>query len=83
MTDEAEAPAANPNGGLRKKLLSGLGLVVVAGALIWGLWYYVTQKGRVHTDNAYVGADLALVHGNGGVLSAQATTILAGPAWTS
>ena len=28
-------------------------------------------------------ADLALVHGNGGVLSAQATTILAGPAWTS
>jgi acetyl-CoA acetyltransferase len=26
------------------------------------------------------GADLALVHGNGGVLSAQATTILGGPA---
>jgi acetyl-CoA acetyltransferase len=27
-----------------------------------------------------IGADLALVHGNGGVLSAQATTILGGPA---
>ncbi len=26
------------------------------------------------------GADVALVHGNGGVLSAQATTILGGPA---
>ncbi len=26
------------------------------------------------------GADLTLVHGNGGVLSAQATTILGGPA---
>ena len=61
MTDEAEAIAENPNGGLRKKLLSGLALVVLAGALIWGLWYYLTQKGRVHTDNAYVGADLALV----------------------
>ena len=61
MTEEAELTAANPNGGLRKKLLSGLALVVVAGALIWGIWYYVTQKGRVHTDNAYVGADLAQV----------------------
>ena len=61
MTEEAEAIATNPNGGLRKKLLSGLALVVLAGALIWGIWYYLTQKGRVHTDNAYVGADLAQV----------------------
>ena len=61
MTEEAELTAANPNGGLRKKLLSGLALVVLAGALIWGIWYYLTQKGRVHTDNAYVGADLAQV----------------------
>ena len=61
MNDEADTPAANPNSGRRKKLLTGLALVVLAGGLIWGIWYFVTQKGRVHTDNAYVGADVAQV----------------------
>jgi len=36
-----------------------IGLAVVAG--IWGVWYFLTQAGRVHTDNAYVGADTAVV----------------------
>ena len=61
MNDEADTPAANPISGRRKKLLTGLALVVLAGGLIWGIWYFVTQKGRVHTDNAYVGADVAQV----------------------
>src|SRR3546814_2748538 len=45
----------------RKKLLRILAIVVVTIALLWGLWYVLTQAGRVSTDNAYVGADSATV----------------------
>jgi membrane fusion protein (multidrug efflux system) len=45
----------------RKKLLHLLGLVVIIAALGWGVWYWLTQSGRIHTDNAYVGADTAVV----------------------
>ena len=64
MTDSApaEAEAApNPNGDLRRKLLGRFALMLALAALVWGLWYFVTQRGRVHTDNAYVGADIAVV----------------------
>ena len=30
-------------------------------AALWGIWYFLTQAGRVSTDNAYVGADSAAV----------------------
>lgn len=53
-TDEAR-------GAKRNKMLRILGLVVLVAALIWGAWYFLTQSGRVHTDNAYVGADSAVV----------------------
>ncbi len=53
-TDEAR-------GAKRNKLLRILALVVLTAALIWGAWYFLTQAGRVHTDNAYVGADSAVV----------------------
>ncbi|MDO9370079.1 MAG: HlyD family efflux transporter periplasmic adaptor subunit [Sphingopyxis sp.] len=67
---EAQAPEATPeaNGGKRKKLLRILAIVVVTIAILWGLWYFLTQAGRVHTDNAYVGAD-----------SAQVTALVSGP----
>ena len=45
----------------RKKLLRLFALVLLALAVIWGIWYFVTQAGRVSTDNAYVGADTAVV----------------------
>ena len=45
----------------RKKLLHLLGLVVIIAALGWAVWYWLTQSGRIHTDNAYVGADTAVV----------------------
>jgi membrane fusion protein, multidrug efflux system len=45
----------------RKRLLTILGGVVLIGAIVWGLWYFITQAGRVQTDNAYVGADSAQV----------------------
>ncbi len=72
---ETGAPETSPettepetNGAKRKKLLRILALVVVTIAILWGLWYFLTQAGRVHTDNAYVGAD-----------SAQVTALIAGP----
>ncbi len=75
MADETAA-AATPapeatlegNGAKRAKLLRILALVVVTVAVLWGVWYFLTQAGRVHTDNAYVGAD-----------SAQVTALIAGP----
>jgi membrane fusion protein (multidrug efflux system) len=72
---ETPAPEATPdtagaegNGAKRKKLLRILALIVVTIAILWGLWYFLTQAGRVHTDNAYVGAD-----------SAQVTALVSGP----
>ena len=53
-TDEAR-------GAKRSKMLRILALVVLVAALLWGAWYFLTQSGRVHTDNAYVGADSAVV----------------------
>jgi membrane fusion protein (multidrug efflux system) len=69
-TAEAEAPAmtAAERTTKRKKLFRILGLVVLVLAAAWGIWYFLTQVGRVHTDNAYVGAD-----------SAQVTALVSGP----
>ena len=66
MTDTALDPADDTmpdpaQDDKRRKLLRLFALVVAGGGLIWGAWYYATQFGRVHTDNAYVGADIALV----------------------
>lgn len=74
MADETAATPAEPspdldgNGAKRRKFLRILLIVVVVAALIWAAWYYLTQAGRVHTDNAYVGADSAVV-----------TALVAGP----
>ena len=72
--DTAAIPAetspenAAGNGAKRAKFLRILVIVVLVAALLWGAWYFLTQAGRVHTDNAYVGADSAVV-----------TALVAGP----
>jgi membrane fusion protein, multidrug efflux system len=48
-------------GGRRKRLLRIMALAVLILAVLWAVWYMLTQAGRVHTDNAYVGADTAQV----------------------
>ncbi|MCX7587751.1 HlyD family efflux transporter periplasmic adaptor subunit [Phenylobacterium sp. 58.2.17] len=62
----ATAPAAN--GARRKRLFMILGGVVLAGALIWGLYWLLVGSRHVTTDNAYVNAD-----------TAQVTALVAGP----
>jgi len=58
---EALSATDEARGAKRNKMLRILALVVLVAALIWGAWYFLTQSGRVHTDNAYVGADSAVV----------------------
>ncbi len=65
VADEADAPAP---AGKRKRLFAIFGIVVLALALLYGVYYLLVERGRVHTDNAYVGAD-----------SAQITPLVAGP----
>lgn len=63
--DTAPAPAAEeaapPTAGKRRKLLTIVAAVAIAAGAIYGVWYFLTQAGRVSTDNAYVGADSATV----------------------
>lgn len=67
MTDDAIAAANDGNStdallmAKRKKFLRLFALALLIVATIWGIWYFITQAGRVHTDNAYVGADTAVV----------------------
>ncbi|WP_447759992.1 HlyD family secretion protein [Sphingopyxis panaciterrae] len=61
IADDADASAAAERGAKRKKLFRILAIVVVTIAVVWGIWYFLTQAGRVSTDNAYVGADSAAV----------------------
>ena len=66
MTDNATISDQTPGSGdaamdRRRKALRIFGAVLAVVALIWGVWYFLTQAGRVHTDNAYVGADTAVV----------------------
>jgi membrane fusion protein (multidrug efflux system) len=57
---DAAAPPADRRA-RRKRWFGILALVLVATAVIWGIWFLLTQAGRVSTDNAYVGADTAQV----------------------
>ena len=64
----ATAPPPAANGARRKRLFMILGGVVLAGAVIWGLYYFLVGSRHVATDNAYVNAD-----------TAQVTALVAGP----
>jgi membrane fusion protein (multidrug efflux system) len=61
LTVDDVTPAAPDLRARRKRWLSILALVLAAVALLWSVWYFLTQAGRVSTDNAYVGADTAQV----------------------
>jgi membrane fusion protein, multidrug efflux system len=68
MADQPDPIVADPSAvakpdmqARRRRAFGILGVVVVAAALIWAVWYLLTQAGRVSTDNAYVGADTAQV----------------------
>ncbi len=67
MTD-FETPVVVDQTAKRKRLFSILGIVVLTIAVVVAVWWLLTQRGRVQTDNAYVGADSALV-----------TALVAGP----
>lgn len=64
MADDVIAPenaTANPMSARRKTLFRILGLVLLLAAIGWGVWYFINESGRESTDNAYVGADTAVV----------------------
>ncbi len=58
---ESADAASDAQGTKRAKLLRIIAVVVVVAALISGISYWLNQSGRVETDNAYVGADVAQV----------------------
>ncbi|WP_312166261.1 HlyD family secretion protein [Phenylobacterium sp.] len=65
----ASAPAsASANGARRKRLFLILGGVILAAAVIWGLYWLLVASRYVSTDNAYVNAD-----------TAQVTALVSGP----
>ena len=51
-------PGGNPN---RAKALRILGLVLVIAAALAAAWWAAFERGRIETDNAYVGGDAAQV----------------------
>ena len=53
-------PPASPNR-RRAKLFGILGAAVLVGAAGWGAHWFLAERGKVTTNNAYVGADTALV----------------------
>ena len=62
------APEANTSAegsvtdhGKRRRLFGILGIVVAVAAVLFAAWYFVSRAGRVETDDAYVGADVASV----------------------
>ena len=54
------APPPNP-GRRRKQLFGALGVAVLIAAAGWGTWWFIAERGKVSTDNAYVGAETAEV----------------------
>ena len=67
MTD-FETPVAVDQTAKRKRLFGILGIALLVIGIAVAIWWFLTQQGRVETDNAYVGAD-----------SAQVTALVPGP----
>ncbi len=60
MADDA-IPAEPAPPASRKKLFRIFGIVLLIAAIAAVAWYFITKAGRESTDNAYVGADSAVV----------------------
>ena len=67
-TSPAISPLQAAHNASRKRLLTGLGIVVIVGAVAWGAYAVLFGGKTVKTDNAYVGADIA-----------QVTPLISGP----
>ncbi len=72
LPDAGTDPVREQRLAQRKLWLKRLGLVVGAGALAWGGWYYIVGRNYVSTDNAYVNAEVAQVTP---LLAAQVTEV--------
>ena len=57
LVPDSDAPPADH----RKTMLLRLGLGIGLLAVAWGGWYLLFQRGIASTDNAYVGADSAVI----------------------
>lgn len=57
LVPEADAPPVDR----RRTMLLRLGLVIGLCAAAWTGWYLLFQRGMASTDNAYVGADAAVI----------------------
>lgn len=55
---DTETPVAKPKRARALRLLAGIVTIAGLGA---GLWWAAFERGRVETDNAYVGGDIAQV----------------------
>lgn len=58
---DSEDSTVRANQQKRRTWLGRLAVAIVVTALGWTGWWYVTQRGIVHSENAYVAADLAQV----------------------
>jgi membrane fusion protein, multidrug efflux system len=67
-TEIATPVAAQAQTEKRKRLFAILAIALLIIGIAVAIWWFVTQRGRVETDNAYVGAD-----------SAQITALVSGP----
>lgn len=56
-----EAMNAEARKAKRRKWLTRLAIVAIAGGVIWGVWYMFFERYHVSTDNAYVNAEVAQV----------------------
>jgi membrane fusion protein, multidrug efflux system len=68
MTEEISTDLSEYRSEQRKLWLTRLAIAIAVVAVAMGIWYFITQRGRVNTDNAYVGAE-----------SAQITPLIAAP----
>lgn len=60
-TPATQEPHAGTGQSARKRAFTGIGAAVLLGAAGYGGWYFLFSGSRVSTDNAYVGADTAMV----------------------
>ncbi len=52
-------PAGNP--GLRKKLLLGLGAIILIAAIVWAVFHFLLAAPEEETDDAYVAGDVVTI----------------------